>query len=41
MGGQIDWTGIEVVAEMLGEEDLEALIWRLAAIRDWQQDNRY
>jgi hypothetical protein len=40
MGGQLDWNGLPVVAEMLGEEDIEALICRLAAIRKWQANNR-
>lgn len=40
MGGTIDWTALPVVAEMLGAEDIEPLVRRLAAIRDWQDENR-
>jgi hypothetical protein len=40
MGGAIDWTALSVIAEMLGVEDVEAFVVRLAAIRDWQQNNR-
>jgi hypothetical protein len=40
MGGQIDWAGLEIVAELQGEQDIEALICRLAAIRNWKAENR-
>lgn len=40
MGGQLDWSAIEILAEMVGEEDIEAFIVRLARIRDWRRDNR-
>jgi hypothetical protein len=40
MGGQIDWAALPVIAEMMGAEDIEPLIVRLAAIRDWQAENR-
>jgi len=37
MGGQIDWTGLPLIAEILGVDDLEVLIVQLAALRDWQR----
>lgn len=40
MGGRIEWAAIEMVADLLGEEDIEAFTRRLAVIRDWQRDNR-
>jgi len=40
MGGELDWAGLEVVAEMLGEVDIELLICRLTEIRRWQANNR-
>lgn len=40
MGGALDWTALPVVAEMLGADDIEALVTQLAAIREWQQNNR-
>jgi hypothetical protein len=40
MGGATDWTALPVIAEMLGVEDIELLVYRLAAIRDWQAENR-
>lgn len=33
----MDWAGLEVVADMLGYEDIETLVVMLAAIRDHQQ----
>lgn len=39
MGG-LDWQALETVAAMLGAEDVESLVVRLVAIRDWQQQNR-
>lgn len=33
--GGMDWAGMETVAEMLGITDIDALIVRLATIRDW------
>ena len=39
MGGAIDWSALPVIAEMLGIDDMEALITRLATIRDWQANN--
>lgn len=40
MGGNIDWSALPVVAEMLGIDDIETFVHRLAAIREWQHDNR-
>lgn len=37
MGGQIDWAGLPLVADLLGIDDLEILITQLAALRDWQR----
>lgn len=37
MGGQIDWAGLPLVADLLGIDDLERLITQLAALRDWQR----
>ncbi len=34
MGG-MDWTALELVAEMLGVRDIESWIADLATIRDW------
>ena len=36
MGG-LDWQALPVVAEILGVDDLETFIARLAAIRDWHR----
>jgi hypothetical protein len=40
MGGQIDWQAIDLITELVGEEDIETFIVRLARIRDWRRDNR-
>lgn len=40
MGGTLDWTALPVVAEMIGADDIDAFVTRLAAIRDWQAANR-
>lgn len=40
MGGELDWVALPVIAEMLGIEDIEKTIVQLAAIRDWQAENR-
>lgn len=40
MGGALDWTALPVIAEMQGVTDIETFAQRLAAIRDWQQENR-
>ena len=37
MGGQIDWSGLPLVADLLGIEDLEMLITQLATLRDFQR----
>lgn len=34
--GGMNWEGIEVVAEVLGIEDVEQLVFDLATIRDFQ-----
>lgn len=34
MGGQIDWAGLPLVADLLGIEDLEILIVQLNLIRN-------
>ena len=34
MGGKLDWSALEVVAELLGITDLETLVLQLVAIRD-------
>jgi hypothetical protein len=39
MGGQIDWTGLPMIADILGLDDLETLIEQLSALRDWQHGN--
>lgn len=40
MGGALDWSALPVVMEMAGIEEPEPFIVRLAAIRDWQAENR-
>ena len=37
MGG-IDWAALPVIAEMLGIDDIEALVLQLVAIRDAQRE---
>jgi len=37
MGGQVEWTALDTVAELLGIEDIDMLIYQLAAIRTYQQ----
>jgi len=36
LGGQIDWAGLPVVAEMLGIDDIELLVMQMMQIRDWK-----
>ncbi len=36
MGG-IDWAALPTVAELLGVQDMDILIYQLIAIRDYQQ----
>jgi len=36
LGGAIDWTGLPVVAELLGIADIDLLIRQLALIREFQ-----
>lgn len=38
MGGQIDWSALPILAEMLGFEDIETLLEQLTALRDREQD---
>jgi hypothetical protein len=38
--GGVEWTGLEVVAEMLGIHDIESLVVDLATIRDWQNRSK-
>lgn len=38
MGGQIDWSGLELLAEVHGVRDLDLLIIQLATIRDYMQE---
>lgn len=40
MGGQIDWAGLPMIADILGLDDLELLIEQLSALRDWQHGNQ-
>lgn len=40
MGGALDWHALPVVTEMLGVNDIETFVTRLAAIREWQAANR-
>lgn len=37
LGGKVDWSGLELVAEVLGIQDIEALIADLLTIRDRNQ----
>lgn len=39
MGGAIDWGALPVVADLMGIDDIEDLVTRLATIRDWQATN--
>lgn len=34
MGGKLDWSALDPVAELLGITDLETLVLQLVAIRD-------
>ena len=34
LGAKVDWAGLELVAEVLGIQDIEALITDLLTIRD-------
>lgn len=40
MGRTLDWQALETVCALLGVEDVDMLVIRLAAIRDWAEDNR-
>jgi len=39
MGGQIDWSALPIVAEMLGISDIEQFILHLLTIKSFQTDN--
>lgn len=38
MGGQIDWSALPIVAELIGFTDLETLLDQLCALRDRKTD---
>lgn len=38
MGGQIDWSALPIIAELLGFTDLETLLEQLCALRDRDTD---
>lgn len=38
MGGQIDWSALPIVAELIGFTDLETLLEQLCALRDRDTD---
>lgn len=38
MGG-LDWAGLPIVAELLGIDDIEALVHRLMTIKVWRPDS--
>lgn len=38
MGGQIDWSALPIVAELIGFTDLETLLDQLCALRDRDSD---
>lgn len=38
MGGQIEWAGLDVVAELIGVEDIDALVRDLLTLRDGLRD---
>lgn len=40
MGAELNWQAVELVAVLMGVEDIEEFVIRLAAIRDWQAENR-
>jgi len=33
----IDWVALPIVAELLGIQDIDALVTQLVAIREWQK----
>ena len=37
MGG-MDWAGLPIVAELLGIDDIDALVHRLMTIKAWRPD---
>lgn len=39
MGGDIDWSALQIVADLIGIEDIEALLMQLVVIRDWKRNN--
>ncbi len=38
MGGELNWSALGIVVEMLGIDDIEMLIAELSAIREWQNE---
>lgn len=38
MGGQIDWSALPIVAELIGFTDLETLLDQLCELRDRKTD---
>ncbi|MGZ8916224.1 MAG: hypothetical protein ACXW1Z_24345 [Methylobacter sp.] len=38
LGGTIDWTGLPVVVEILGIDDVELLVKQLLLIRQFQSE---
>jgi hypothetical protein len=38
LGGVLDWSGLSLVAEILGYDDIELLIAQLVAIRDREKE---
>lgn len=38
MLGGLDWQGLHTVAELLGVQDIEALIADLIVIREWRKE---
>lgn len=39
MGGQIDWVGLETIAEILGIDDVEGLVLDLVTIREAKRND--
>ncbi len=39
LGGKVDWSGIPLVAEILGIDDLEVLIVQLTTLRNAQESH--
>jgi hypothetical protein len=39
MGGQIDWSALPLIADLLGFDELDVLIGQLCALRDRNQQD--